>query len=47
MKALDYWDLFLMTGAPEFYTRFRQMIRLEEQDVSENPGTCAPPNGVQ
>jgi len=47
MKASEYWDLFVQTGAPEFYTRFRQSVRSEEQDVSENSGTCAPANGVQ
>ena len=47
MKSNEYWDLFVLTGAPEFYTRFRQEVRLEEQDVSENSGTCAPADGVQ
>ena len=47
MKAREYWDLFMTTGAPEFYTRFREISRLEEQNVSENSGTCAPPDGVQ
>lgn len=47
MNASDYWNLFMETGAPECYMLFRQASRTEEQDVFEDTGTCAPPNGVQ
>ena len=47
MNANDYWNLFLETGAPECYLMFRRASQTEEQDVLENSGPCAPPDGVQ
>ena len=47
MNASDYWNLFMETGAPECYLLFQAARRRAEQDVYEDPGTCAPSNGVQ
>lgn len=47
MKARDYWSLFMETGAPECYVAFQAAKRREDEDVSENTGSCAPSNGVQ
>ena len=47
MNASDYWTLFMETGAPECYLLFQAARRGTEQDVFEDTGPCAPPNGVQ
>jgi len=44
---VDYWNLFLETGAPECYLLFRKMCRTEDKNVYENTGSCAPSDGVQ
>ena len=47
MKAKDFWELFLETGAPEAYLAFQACRKAEENHVSECTGTGAPPDGVQ
>ncbi len=38
MQSQNYWQLFLETGAPEMYLLYHQAKRLEENDVSDDPG---------
>ena len=38
MKAKDYWTIFMETGAPEMYLLFNQARRMEEENVSNDPG---------
>ncbi len=47
MKSGDYWSLFLETGAPECYVAFQAAKRQEDENVSENTGTCTPANAIQ
>ena len=46
MNALDYWLLFMDTGAPELYVRYRTKM-MEEQNVSDDPGHRPQSNGLQ
>lgn len=41
MKSKDYWSIFIETGAPEMYLLYSQARRMEEADVSDNPGIGA------
>lgn len=36
MNAKDYWLLFMDTGAPELYLRYKAMM-MEERNVSDDP----------
>lgn len=47
MTANDYWNLFLLTGAPEAYLLYNQARKMEKQNVSENTGTGAQSHGLQ
>ncbi len=47
MHAGEIWNLFLETGAPEYYLAFQAMKRQEESHVSENPGTGAAAGGLR
>ena len=47
MESRFYWELFMTTGAPAFYTAYQAQRRTEDEDVSENTGPCAPADGVQ
>jgi hypothetical protein len=47
MDSEYYWNLFMATGAPAFYTAYQALKRTEETDVSENTGSRTPPDGVQ
>lgn len=42
MEKLDYWALFLETGAPEYYLLYRNAAGVggERADVSQNSGPC-------
>lgn len=42
-----YWNLFMQTGAPADYLQFRSAARMEERNVFEDTGSCAPPDGIQ
>lgn len=44
MNSQNYWAYFLETGAPEAYVLFNMARRMEEKNVSDDPGTCAPDN---
>ena len=47
MNAMDCWQLFLETGAPEAYLMYSQMLKMEENHVSEYPGHCPQSNRLQ
>lgn len=47
MNSKDYWQLFMTTGAPAFYTAYQAKKRTEDTDVSQNTGSCPPADGVQ
>ncbi len=38
MKALDYWQLFLETGAPEAYLMYSTQLKSEDTHVYDHPG---------
>ena len=38
MKAADYWQMFLETGAPEVYLLYNNARRMEQINVLDNPG---------
>ena len=47
MNAMDYWNLFLETGAPEAYLMYSKTLKLEERHVYDHPGHCPQGNGLQ
>ncbi len=47
MKSSDYWELFLLTGAPAYYLSYQALRRREDTDVSQNTRPCSAPDGVQ
>lgn len=47
MKAVDYWQLFLETGAPEAYLMYSKAMKLEGNHVSDDPGYRLESNGLQ
>ena len=38
MKANDFWQLFLETGAPEAYLLYSKQLKSEAQYVYDDPG---------
>ena len=47
MKASEFWNLFLDTGAPEVYLMYNQARKREASHVPDDPGTCASCYGLQ
>ena len=47
MKATDYWNMFLETGAPEMYLLYTRALKMEAQNVSEDPGPGFTGHGLQ
>jgi hypothetical protein len=47
MNAKDYWQAFVETGAPEFYTLYSQTKRLENSHVPDDQGSGVAPDGLQ
>ena len=47
MNANEYWNMFVETGAPEFYLLFNRARRVEEGYVSDNTGSGAASIGLQ
>ena len=47
MKAMDYWRIFMETGAPEAYVMYNQAKRLENAHVSDDPRVSAPGHRLQ
>ena len=45
MNTIDYWQLFMQTGAPEFYVKYHQAKRMERDYASDNsrPGAAGDP----
>jgi len=46
MNKTDYWNLFLQTGAPEFYLKYKAM-QMEVKDVSDRTGHRPESHGLQ
>ncbi len=38
MNAMDYWQLFLETGAPEAYLMYSKQLKSEASHVFDDPG---------
>lgn len=38
MDPMNVWQMFLETGAPEFYLLFNKMRKMGETNVLEDPG---------
>ena len=47
MNAVDYWQLFLETGAPEAYLMYHQAQKSEEPHVFDDSGHRTEGNGLQ
>ena len=47
MNEIDYWQLFLQTGAPEFYVKYTQAKRMEKTYAFDSSRPGAPGDGVQ
>ena len=47
MKAMDYWQLFLETGAPEAYLMYSRQLKMEEKYVFDDPGHRPQSYGLQ
>lgn len=47
MNAMDYWRIFMETGAPEAYLSYTRALKMEANHVPENPGTGTAGNGLQ
>ena len=47
MKAKDYWQFFMETGAPEYYLMYNIALKMEAPIVFDDPGHRAPGHGLQ
>lgn len=47
MNAMDYWQLFLETGAPEAYLMYSNQLKSEAKHVYDHPGHCPAGNRLQ
>ena len=47
MNAMDYWDLFLETGAPEMYLLFKNAHKSEGVNVFDRSGTGSASHNLQ
>lgn len=47
MKANDYWNIFLETGAPEMYLLYSRALKMEAPDVSDHEGSGSAGHGLQ
>ena len=47
MNAMDYWTLFLETGAPEAYLMYSKALKSEGTHVFDDPGHRPQGNGLQ
>ena len=41
MKAQDYWQVFLETGAPEMYLLYNKALKMESLHVFNDSGVSA------
>ena len=46
MNAKQYWDMFVLTGAPAFYLQYKANM-LEEKNVPDDPGHRSESNRLQ
>lgn len=47
MNAMDYWQLFMETGAPEAYLMYSTMLKSEAAHVYDDPGSRPASHGLQ
>lgn len=47
MNAMDYWQLFLETGAPEAYLMYSKQLKSEANYVFDNSGHSPESNRLQ
>lgn len=47
MNAMDYWQLFLETGAPEAYLLYSKQMKMEENHVLDDSGYRPQSYGLQ
>ena len=47
MNALDYWQLFMETGAPEAYLLYCRHLKTEEKHVFDDSGLGTASHGLQ
>ena len=47
MRATDYWNMFLETGAPEMYLLYTRALKMEAANVSDHEGAGAAGHGLQ
>lgn len=46
MDSIDYWHLFMETGAPEAYLSYAAALKQEGNHVSDDPGYRPQSNGL-
>ena len=47
MKSMDYWQLFLETGAPEAYLMYSKQLKSEANYVYDDSGHRLENHGLQ
>ena len=47
MKSNDYWQLFLESGAPEYYLLYQNALKMEGSHVLDDSGLGASCHGLQ
>lgn len=47
MKASDYWNIFLETGAPEAYMLYSKALKMENAHVPDDTGLGTSGHGLQ
>ena len=47
MNSIDYWQMFLETGAPEFYLLYNNARKMEKIHVFDCTGTCSQSYNLQ
>ena len=47
MKARDYWNFFMETGAPEYYLMYQKTLKMEADHVSDDSGHRPQSHGLQ
>lgn len=47
MKANDYWQMFMETGAPEYYLLYNHAQKMENRHVLDHTGSGAAGDRLQ
>ncbi len=47
MKAKDYWQIFLDTGAPEMYLLYHKAQKMENTNVLDSSGSGSSGHSLQ